>query len=37
MQCKDTGLTKYANLSVYIPIFNDLVSPGAYPGLLRPS
>ena len=37
MQCKDTGLTEYANLSAYIPIFTDLVSPGAYHGLLKPS
>ena len=35
MQRKSTGLTKYANVSAYIPTFTDLVSPGAYPDLLR--
>ena len=37
MQCKCTGLTKYANVSAYIPTFTDLVSPGAYPDLVSPS
>ena len=27
MQCKFTGLTKYANVSAYIPTYTDLVSP----------
>ena len=26
MQCKCTGLTKYANVSAYIPTYTDLVS-----------
>ena len=37
MQCKYTGLTKYANVSTYIPTFTDLVSPGAYHDLVSPS
>ena len=36
MQCKYAGLTKYANVSAYIPTFTNLVSPGAYPDLLNP-
>ena len=36
MQCKCTGLTKYANVSAYIPTYTDLVSPGAYPNLVSP-
>ena len=27
MQCKCTGLTKYANVSAYIPTYTDLVRP----------
>ena len=37
MQCKCTGLTKYANVSSYIPTFADLVSPGVYTDLVSPS
>ena len=37
MQCKCTGLTKYANVSSYIPTFADLVSPGVYTDLASPS
>ena len=36
MQCKCTGLTRYANVSAYIPAYTDLVSPGAYPDLVSP-
>ena len=36
MQCKSTGLTKYANVSAYIPPYTDLMSPGAYPNLVNP-
>ena len=34
--CKCTGLTKYANVSAYIPTFTDLGSPGAYTDLVSP-
>ena len=36
MQCKRAGLTKYANVSAYIPTYTDLASPGAYPDLVSP-
>ena len=36
MQCKCTGLTKYANVSAHIPIYTNVVIPGAYPNLVRP-
>ena len=36
MQCKCTGLTKYANVSAHIPTYIDLLSPGAYPELVGP-
>ena len=36
MQWKCTGLTKYANVSAYIPTYTDLVRPGAYPDLVSP-
>ena len=31
MQCKCTGLTKYANISAYILTYTDLVSPVRIP------
>ena len=34
--CKCTGLTKYANVSAYIPTFTNLGSPGAYTDLVSP-
>ena len=34
--CKCTGLTKYANVSAYIPTFTDIVSPGTYTDLVSP-
>ena len=36
MQCKYTGLTKYANVSEYISTYTNLVTPGAYPDLVSP-
>ena len=35
MQC--TGLTKYANVSAYIPTYTSLVRPDAYPDLESPT
>ena len=35
MQCKCTGLTKYANVSAYIPTYTDLVRPQSVTKYLR--
>ena len=37
MQCKCTGLTKYANASSYIPTSTDLANPGVYTDLVKQS
>ena len=34
MQCKCTGLIKYANVSAYIPTYTELVNLGAYPDIV---